>query len=299
MLTLAEKLWSFSSSNEEMTRMAPPLLLSVLASAAGARVLVTPPGPTASPTRAVLQADSENVESLPCSALQAEGEELPSCSCYPWLPLACTTLLSRDAAKSGTVVPTQAPEESRRLSLDDCGATVGGMVIPPDSCQGGYYGHDDTLSPESVLKHGLHPRGSDWDLIHHAEQAGNSAFRGTTKLVTYPGGGGASAWADEGGFVYEITCVPSWDVNKHLQGRRMISDLAVGKQRFGGNLVLGEHEHAIPARVPPEHIKRYGTVVTSVSGVPFVPRSSWVDNPHWNPCYCRYSLSDCEDVPCH
>lgn len=131
------------------------------------------------------------------------------------------------------------------------------------------------------------------------EQAGSSAFRGTTKLVTFPGGGGAAAWADEGGFVYEITCVPSWDVNKHIQGRRMVSDLAVGKQRWGGNLVLGEHEHCIPARVPAEHIKRYGAVVTSASGVPFVPRNAWVANPRWNPCFCRYSLSDCEDTPCH
>jgi len=90
------------------------------------------------------------------------------------------------------------------------------------------------------------------------------------------------------------------DVNKHVQGRRLVSDFAVGKQRFGDNLVLGEQEHVIPARVPPEHIKRYGAVVASVSGVPFVPRNAWMDNPRWEPCFCRYSLSDCDDAfPCH
>ena len=98
----------------------------------------------------------------------------------------------------------------------------------------------------------------------------------------------------------EVTCVPSWDVNRHLEGRRMVSDFAVGRQRYGGNLVLGEHEHAIPARVPPEHIKRYGPVTTSSAGVPFVPRNAWVDNPIWDPCFCRYSLSECDDaLPCH
>eukprot|EP00966_Prymnesium_polylepis_P313428 7242656-Prymnesium_polylepis.1 len=87
-----------------------------------------------------------------------------------------------------------------------------------------------------VLAHGLPARGTDPDLLRHAMQAGNSAFRGTTKLITFPDGGGAAAWADDGGYVYEITCVPSWDVNKHLQGRRRVTDLAVGASRFGGNL---------------------------------------------------------------
>ena len=185
-------------------------------------------------------------------------------------------------------------------ALADCGARVGDAVIPPDSCQGGYYGHDDSIDPERVLREGLPSRGHDWDLIRHAEQAGQSAFRGTTKQITFPDGGGAAAWADEGGFVFEITCVPSWDVNKHVEGRRLVNELAVGKQRFGGNLALGEHEHCIPSGVPPQHIKRYGCVVASASGVPFVPRNAWVANPRWEPCFCAHSLSECEEDPaCH
>eukprot|EP00546_Thalassionema_frauenfeldii_P012160 CAMPEP_0178917252 /NCGR_PEP_ID=MMETSP0786-20121207/13141_1 /TAXON_ID=186022 /ORGANISM="Thalassionema frauenfeldii, Strain CCMP 1798" /LENGTH=231 /DNA_ID=CAMNT_0020590777 /DNA_START=54 /DNA_END=746 /DNA_ORIENTATION=+ len=156
------------------------------------------------------------------------------------------------------------------------GACVGSSVkdIPPDSCTGGYYGHSD-LDPEQVMKEGLLQRGDDWDLLHHAEQRGNSAFRGTTTQITYPDGNGAASWAGEGGCVYELTCVPTWDVNKHLQGRRLVSEWAVGKDRFGGNLALGEHEFAVSSRVPPEHIKRYGRVVESANGLLYVPRNSW------------------------
>ncbi len=271
------------------------LASSLVSTATASRVLVTPIAqPAATPRErpppggdVESAIDLSEIDDLPC-AVRLVSDELPPCVCYPRLPAACTRLLASGAFGVSA-------------TLDSCGARVGGLVIPPDSCEGGYYGHDSTLDPESVLQNGLPARGDDWDLLRHAEQTGNSAFRGTTKLVTYPDGGGAAAWADEGGYVYEVTCVPSWDVNLHLQGRRLVSELAVGARRFGGNLAGGEHEHAIPARVPPEHIKRVGSVVTSAAGVPFVPRSSWVDNPRWDPCFCRYSLSECDtdEVPCH
>ena len=47
--------------------------------------------------------------------------------------------------------------------------------------------------------------------------------------------------------MYELCCVPTWDVNKHLQGRRLVSDLAVGTDRYGGNLMGGELEYAVPS----------------------------------------------------
>ena len=278
--------------------------LLLLTSCAG-RVLVTPHAVQAAPRPPPAHAPPADE---PCDALSARGAgdlpDLAPCSCYPHLPSACTRLLRQRGVAVGSVVPTQAPPargaDTVRVS-EDCGALVGSTVVPPDSCQGGYYGHDASLDPAYVLEYGLPARGDDWDLLRHAEQMGsNSAFRGTTKLVTYPDGGGAAAWADEGGHVYEVTCVPSWDVNRALQGRRLVSEFAVGRARFGGNLALGEHEHAIPARVPPEHIKRYGAVVASAAGVPFVPRSSWVDNPNWEPCFCKHSLSECDDaLPCH
>jgi hypothetical protein len=47
-----------------------------------------------------------------------------------------------------------------------------------------------------------------------------------------------------------IRGVPTWDVNKALEGR-------VGTTgSFRGNLMHGEGEYAIPARVPPENIRR-------------------------------------------
>ena len=160
-------------------------------------------------------------------------------------------------------------------------------------CRDSYYGHDASLDPEWALEHGLKARGDDWDLVRHALQEGNSAFRGTTKLVTFPDGVGAAAWADEGGYVYELCCLPSWDVNKHTQGRRLVSELAVGRRRFADNPAFGEHEHAVPARVPTEHIKRYGRVVMSAGGLAYVPRNAWVDNPRFDMEFCRYSLSEC------
>ena len=283
------------------------LLSSVISACSSARVLITPP--TSSTTVTPVRPPDPRDDGKPCNVRIGEDDqlvegidddELDPCSCYPSLPSACTRLLrAYDGIVSGVVVP--ASQARGELKLEDCGARVGDVTIPPDSCSGGYYGCDSaTLTPEYVFEHGLPARGSNWDLLNHAEQKGGSAFRGTTKLVTFPNGGGAAAWADEGGWVYEVTCVPSWDVNKHLQGRRLVADIAVGRQRFGGNLVIGEHEHAIPSRVPPEHVKRCGCVVSSAAGVLFVPRSSWVDNPGWDPCFCRYSLSECDDaLPCH
>jgi hypothetical protein len=54
--------------------------------------------------------------------------------------------------------------------------------------------------------------------------------------------------------------VPTWDVNKALEGR-------VGTTgSFRGNLMHGEGEYAIPARVPPENIKRWGVVKSDARG---------------------------------
>ena len=285
--------------------LAVVVLLLPLHATAG-RVLITPASPTPTPPPRATPDDDPTAratQEAPCNVkltVDEEDDALDHCSCYPSLPSACTRLLRNFDSLTGVVFPAAGTRPA--TLLEECGARVGAFVIPPDNCEGGYYGCDNAnLDPKKVFEDGLPGRGTDWDLLNHAEQKGNSAFRGTTKLVTYPDGGGAAAWADEGGYVYEITCIPSWDVNKHLQGRRLVADLAVGSQRFGGNLVLGEHEHAIPSRVPPEHIKRCGCVVTSAAGVPFVPRSSWVDNPKWDPCFCRYSLSECDDsaVPCH
>ena len=127
------------------------------ATAAASRVLITPLASPAVPSSPLPIIN----EDKPCSNIYTDDEasELPTCTCYPNLPAACTSLL----------------ESLGGEDLPDCGARIGDIILPPDSCQGGYYGHDDTLKPESVLERGLPQRGTDWDLVRHAEQLGNSA----------------------------------------------------------------------------------------------------------------------------
>jgi len=145
-----------------------------------------------------------------------------------------------------------------------------GSKAAPSSHQGGYYG-TNVVNPKAALKHGLPGRGSDWRLKEHSEEAGNSAFRGTTLVVSEPvTGNGAAYWAGEGGWVFEIRKVPSWDVNALLAGR--VQTLA----GFRGNLMHGENEIAIPAKVAPQNIKAYGKVVSENGRLKV---KDWIKNP--------------------
>jgi hypothetical protein len=93
----------------------------------------------------------------------------------------------------------------------------------------------------------------------------DSAFRGTSSVPSDPANeSGAAYFAGEGGYVYEIRRVPTWDVNKALQGR-------VGQTgSIRGNLMHGEGEYAIPARVTPDKIKRWGVVKSNSRGQLYV-----------------------------
>jgi hypothetical protein len=143
--------------------------------------------------------------------------------------------------------------------------------VPADSFEGGFHG-TSSISPEVAFRDGLPARGDDRRLKEHSEQAGNSAFRGTTAFPTDPSGSyGAAYWAGEGGWVYEIRHVPSWDVNLELEGR------VKTPEGYRGNLMPGEAERAIPARVPPENIKRAGQVEADLGGHLYVHH--WQDNP--------------------
>jgi hypothetical protein len=129
-----------------------------------------------------------------------------------------------------------------------------GTSVPPDSYSGGYYGTSNPAeAPEVVGKEGFPARGSDWRLREHSEENPDTAFRGTTNIASDGAGRGAAYWAGEGGYVYEVRGVPTWDVNKNLQGR-------VPLEGFRGNLMHGEGEYAIPARVTPDKIVRWGVV---------------------------------------
>lgn len=151
-----------------------------------------------------------------------------------------------------------------------------GQAAPPTTYSGGYHGTSE-VPPEVALTEGLPGRGDDWRLYEHAVAQSDSAFRGTTQVIYDPvNGGGAAAWAGDGGWVYDVRGVPTWDVNSLLDGR---VPSALGG--FTGNLMYGENEHAIPARVPPENIKRYARVVEDYMGRPRV--QEWIDNPNFKP----------------
>lgn len=147
-----------------------------------------------------------------------------------------------------------------------------GRELAPDSYTGGYHGTAE-VPPEVALKTGLPAHGDNWNLLDHVLQRGNSAFRGTTTYVTDPErGAGAAYWAGEGGWVYDVAHVPTWDVNLELEGRCPMPDGS-----FKGNLMVGENEYAIPAAVSPEHIRRWGKVEADPAGHLIV--HTWHDNP--------------------
>lgn len=153
-----------------------------------------------------------------------------------------------------------------------------GQEIKPDSYRGGYHGTAH-VPPALALKQGLAVRGPNTDLLDHVQEAGNSAFRGATPTVSDPDGlFGAALWANEGGWVYDIRHVPTWNADLNLQGRR------ARELGYGDNLLTGEVELVIPGYIPPENIKRYGQV-EMVHGIACV--RTW----HENPAYIeRYHL---------
>jgi hypothetical protein len=134
-----------------------------------------------------------------------------------------------------------------------------------------YTGTD--VPPEVALTKGLPERGSNWDLQNHVEGGKDSALRGGTLIASDPvTGQGAASWAGEGNWVYHIDGLPSWDTNSLLEGRVRTPG------GYRGNVMCGEGEHSIPARVPPQFIKEYGRVELNSRGKPWV--RTWIENPH-------------------
>jgi len=147
-----------------------------------------------------------------------------------------------------------------------------GTESKPDHYYGGFHG-THRVEPKVALKQGLPKRGNDWRLREHAEQLSCSAFRGCTLVPSDPlSGNGAAYWAGPGGWVYEIRGVPSWNVNRQLEGR-----VKTITSHYRGNLMHGENEIAIPAQVSPARIKAYGQVVEDSHGRLFV--RDWIQNP--------------------
>ena len=149
----------------------------------------------------------------------------------------------------------------------------GGSPLAPDSMLGGFHGTSLSTPAKVRSAGGFTAHGTNPSLLDHVEQRKlDSAFRGTTELLSTPGGAaGAVQWAGNGGYVYEIRGVPTWDVNKALEGR------VHSAGTYGGNPVRGELENAIPGEVPWTRVKRVGRVATNRAGQLVV--SSWETNP--------------------
>ncbi len=165
--------------------------------------------------------------------------------------------MSRDVATKLEEALAKAEGKTSPAMYRDPVATVDGskeQFKPGDASRRLRYGTDE-LSPEVVFEHGLAARGTNTELVSHANQRGDSAYRGTTLEILLPGrnldgaAGAAGNWAGAGGWVYEIDGTPSWDVNSALEGRVRQPDGS-----FGGNPVRGERERAILANVPSERI---------------------------------------------
>jgi hypothetical protein len=160
---------------------------------------------------------------------------------------------STEAEKTTAAQPTVAPSSEPRAILPN------GRALPPHSMSGGFHGTN--IPPEVATKEGLPARGNDWRLLEHTQENPDSAFRGTTAIVSDPvNEGGAAYWAGEGGYVYEIRGVPTWDVNQALEGQ------VPTPGGYRGNIMYGENELAIPARVPAEKIVRWGVVKSAAGG---------------------------------
>jgi hypothetical protein len=234
----------------------------------------------------------------PAAAIASDG---PTATCdgnetniyQALLPSAGTASLphapsSPPVAGADTAAATLAAIAERRAAATIPHAILPtGQVAPPDGYEGGYHGTHH-IPPQVALRDGLPAHGTDWRLLEHVLQQGNSAFRGTTLQPADPlGECGAAQWAREGGWVYDIRNVPTWDVNKQLDGRWKMPD------GWHGNPVYGENEFAIPARIPPQNIARWGVVEADRMGLLYV--RDWVPNPAYDP-HSRWTATVADQV---
>lgn len=130
------------------------------------------------------------------------------------------------------------------------------VEIAPTTHVGGFHGTKH-FDPARVFVQGIPQKGNDRRLLEHVNGNELSAFRGTNSCVLFtPEGPGAALWAGDGGWVYEICSVPTWDTEQELQGR------VQSNGGYGGCPTLGELESAIPAEVKPYRIIAAAAVVT-------------------------------------
>ncbi len=151
-----------------------------------------------------------------------------------------------------------------------------GEIIPPDHYGDGYHGTN--LTWDYIVKNGEIPAkktaNPSLNLYDHILGKPSSQFRGTTEVISVPGGGGASEWADVGGIVVQVDDVPLWNARKFAE------DKALSTAGWGG-----EAENVMPSRIPIFCITKYGKVVMSGSGNKIV--RTWVNNPYHDVVKCK------------
>ena len=146
-------------------------------------------------------------------------------------------------------------------------ALIGTKQVLPKKFPLLYHGTDE-VNPNALARHnGLPPKGCDIDLIRHIEPPPSrevpSAFRGTVPFPLFPAfRAGAAEWGGEGGWVFEVSGWPGYDIAELLTGT-----IPNGMGGFRNPLMSGEHEVAIPAPVPREHITKVGNVVARERGI--------------------------------
>jgi hypothetical protein len=149
-----------------------------------------------------------------------------------------------------------------------------GRHVPPDvRSVDGYHGNagfTEADIPRLWLEGLPAKRGTDMDLRHHKleHSDGNgltTAFRGLAPYPAMPGHPYLTPVdaADVDGLVFHVRGVPGWDVARHAPRAE--------------NLVPGEVEIAILARIEPRHIVRIGVVRENRMGQKFVAK--WFPNP--------------------
>lgn len=145
-------------------------------------------------------------------------------------------------------------------------ALIGTKQVLPKRFPLLYHGTHEVDPQCLVANNGLPPKGSDIDLIRHIEPPPSreipSAFRGTVPFPIFPAfRAGAAEWAGEGGWVFEVSGWPGYDIAELLTG-----NIPTGLGEFRSPL-MEEQEVAIPAPVPREHITKVGNVVARVRGI--------------------------------
>jgi hypothetical protein len=151
-----------------------------------------------------------------------------------------------------------------------------GRRIAPSTFGGDLYYGTDEVPPAVAFEKGFPARGPNVKLLDHVHQAGDRAFRGTTRTIFTPDGErGAGQWAGADGWVYKIDGTPSWDVNASLEARVPRAD-----GLFGNNPMRGELEQAVLGNIPRERI--VGAIKMIERGEGLIP-GPLQPNPNYKP----------------